>query len=292
MIALLSGFALATMWLLHWLPLRVTRMFGVALGMALYLAIPQRRRIVMTNLRLCFPQRDESWRRSITRRHFIAFASSALDRAYFWWASKPRLERLIRLRGLEHLKDAAHRPTILLVPHFVGLDAAGVILSMSTTATIVSIYSRQKNRHFDARILAGRLRFNQPLLLSRQDGMRRVLKAIKDGCPFFYLPDMDFGAKDAVFVPFFGVPAATITGISRLARLSGARVVPCIARMTRNGYDVTLLPSWDNYPGETLEADTRRMNAFIETEVVKIPEQYLWSHKRFKTRPPGEKGVY
>ena len=286
----LSHLALALMWLLHWLPLRVTRACGAALGILLYLAIPQRRRIVMTNLRLCFPQQDESWRRSVTRRHFIDFACTTLDRAYFWWSSRSRLERLIRLNGREYLRDSAGTPTILLVPHFVGLDAAGVVVSMATPA--ISVYSRLKNPHFDARILAGRRRFNEPLLLSRQDGMRRVLKALKEGYPFFYLPDMDFGAKDAVFVPFFGVPAATITGVTRLARLSRARIVPCVARMTGDGYDITLMPPWDDYPGESLEADTCRMNNFIEAEVMKMPAQYLWSHKRFKTRPPGEKGVY
>lgn len=290
MSSLLSRVALVLLWLLHWLPLRATRAVGVVLGIALYLAIPERRHIVMTNLRLCFPLHDEAWRRSVMRRHFIAFACSAIDRTYFWWASKPRLERLIRLHGREHLKDVSGRPTILLVPHFVGLDAAGVMMTMATP--LVSIYSRQKNVHFDAQLLAGRLRFNEPLLLSRQDGMRRVLKALKDGYPFFYLPDMDFGAKDAVFVPFFGIPAATITGVSRLARLSGARVVPCIARMAHDGYDITLMPPWENYPGDSLEADTLRMNACIEAEAMKMPEQYFWSHKRFKTRPFGEKGVY
>lgn len=287
---LLSSLGLALLWLLHWLPLRVTRACGAALGLALYLAIPQRRRIVMTNLRLCFPQRDESWRRSITRRHFVAFASSTLDRAYFWWSSRQRLEQMIRFHGAEHLKDSAGTPTILLVPHFIGLDAAGVVVSMATRG--VSIYSRLKNPYFDARFRAGRQRFNEVLLLSRQDGMRRVLKALKDGYLFFYLPDQDYGAKDAIFVPFFGVPTATITGVSRLARLSRARVVPCIAHMTKEGYDVTAMPPWSDFPGESLEADTLRMNAFIETEVLKMPEQYFWSHKRFKTRPPGEKGVY
>ena len=290
MIGLLSRFTLAVMWLLHWLPLPLIRVAGLGIGFMLYLAIPQRRQIVMTNLRLCFPQRDESWRRYVMRRHFFAFACSAVDRSLFWWASEARLRRLIRFYGEEHLKAGDGRPTILLVPHFVGLDAAGMAMGMCMP--VVSIYARQKNPVFDARLLAGRLRFNQPLLLSRQDGMRRVLKALKDGYPFFYLPDMDFGAKDAVFVPFFGVPTATITGVSRLARLSGARVVPCIARMTTGGYDITLMPPWTDYPGESLEADTERMNAFIEAEVLKMPEQYFWSHKRFKTRPPGEKGVY
>jgi KDO2-lipid IV(A) lauroyltransferase len=122
--------------------------------------------------------------------------------------------------------------------------------------------------------------------------MRRALKALKDGYPFYYLPDMDFGARDAIFAPFFGVSAATITGLSRLARATDARVVPVITRMTEDGYEVALQPPWTDYPGASVEADTVRMNAFIEAEVRKMPEQYYWVHKRFKTRPQGEKKPY
>jgi KDO2-lipid IV(A) lauroyltransferase len=115
---------------------------------------------------------------------------------------------------------------------------------------------------------------------------------MKAGMPFFYLPDMDFGERDTIFVPFFGFPAATITGLSRLSRLAGAVVVPIIARMEADGYVIRIEPAWPGFPGESIEADTRRMNAYIEAEVAKMPEQYFWLHKRFKTRPPGEKGVY
>lgn len=286
----MARLTLALMWLLHWLPVRISRVFGTMLGLLFYVAIPERRRIVMTNLRLCFPDRDDAWRKRIMRRHFIVFGCALLDRAWFWWAPRERLERIIRLHGREHLKRPDGRPVILLAPHFVGLDAGGAMMTMSTP--LVSIYSRQKNPHFDRQLLAGRMRFNEPVLLSRQDGMRKALKALKDGYPFYYLPDMDFGAKDALFVPFFGVPAATITGVSRLARLSGAHVVPCISRMTPTGYEVTLHAPWSDYPGPDLESDTRRMNAFIESEVRNMPDQYFWSHKRFKTRPPGEKAFY
>lgn len=286
----MSRLVIVLMWLLHWLPVPVLRIFGGALGLLFYIAIPERRRIVMTNLRLCFPDRTDAWRRAVMRRHFIVFGCALLDRALFWWAPRARLERVIRLHGIEHLKDPGGQATILLAPHFVGLDAGGVMMTMATP--LVSIYSRQKNPHFDRRLLAGRMRFNQPVLLSRQDGMRRALKALKEGYPFYYLPDMDFGTKDAVFVPFFGVPAATITGVSRLARVAGARVVPCISRMNWTGYAVRLMPPWADYPGESVEADTARMNAFIESEVIRMPAQYFWSHKRFKSRPAGEKAFY
>ena len=103
---------------------------------------------------------------------------------------------------------------------------------------------------------------------------------------------MDFGARDAIFAPFFHVPAATITGVSRLARLIDARVVPCIARMVADGYEIELQPAWDDYPGASVEADTLRMNQYIEEQVRRMPEQYFWLHKRFKTRPPGDTKFY
>lgn len=290
MAKLLSRSVVGLLWLLHWLPLPLLRLLGRGLGLVLFVLARSRRQVALVNLHLCFPLLEEHDVRRLARRHFIAFAQAFLDRTLGWWASPTRLRKLIRLQGEEYLHDPGGRPTILLAPHFIGLDAGGTMMTMLTP--LVSVYSNQKNPVFNRVLLAGRLRFNHPLLLSRQDGMRKVVKALKGGYPFYYLPDMDFGARDAVFVPFFGVPAATITGISRLARLTGARVVPCITRQTPDGYEVELHPPWDNYPGENVEADTRFMNRFIEHQILRMPEQYFWLHKRFKTRPPGEQRYY
>ena len=138
----------------------------------------------------------------------------------------------------------------------------------------------------------GRARFSGAMVLSRQDGLRGAIRKIREGVPFYFLPDMDLGPRDAVFVPFFGVPAATVTSLARLAKATGAVVIPIVTRMTDTGYVASFHPAWEGYPGEDLEAATRRMNAFIEERVLEMPEQYLWSHKRFKTRPPGEPGFY
>jgi len=281
---------LGLLWLLHWLPVPVLRAIGRALGALLYAAGRERRHVALTNLRLCFPDLSEGERERLAQRHFVAFARAFLDRTLLWWAPRARLERVIRVSGREHLASADGRPTILLAPHFVGLDAGGTMMTMLTT--LVSVYSAQKNPVFNAVLLGGRQRFNAPVLLSRQDGMRRAVKAMKDGYPFYYLPDMDFGARDAVFTPFFGVPAATITGVSRLARLTNARVVPCVTRMVAGGYEVELQPAWADYPGASVEADTLFMNQYIEAQVRRMPEQYFWLHKRFKTRPPGEAKPY
>jgi KDO2-lipid IV(A) lauroyltransferase len=288
--SLASYGTVGVLWLLHWLPVPALRTLGWLLGRALYALGRERRNVARSNLRLCFPELTDNERERLAQRHFVAFARAFLDRTLLWWAPRQRLERVIRLSGREHLKTDDGRPTILLAPHFVGLDAGGTIMTMATP--LVSVYSAQKNPLFNTVLLAGRLRFNFPLLLSRQDGMRKAVKAMRSGYPFYYLPDMDFGARDALFLPFFGVSAATITGVSRLARLTGARVVPCIARMVPDGYEVELQAAWHDYPGVSIETDTLRMNQYIEEQVRRMPEQYFWLHKRFKTRPPGEARIY
>jgi KDO2-lipid IV(A) lauroyltransferase len=280
------------MWLLHFLPLGMLAAFGRAVGLLLYLVASGRRRVADTNLRLCFPSWSDTQRARVARAHFQALARSFLERGLAWWASQARLERLIRIEGREHWQAVRHRPTIWLAPHFVGLDMGGVRLSMEGEA--VSVYSRQKDAVIDAMLYHGRTRFVMPQLISRQEGMRAVIRALRSGLPFYYLPDMDFGERDSIFVPFFGVPAATITGLSRLARLADAVVVPALTRQLpgAQGYELRFYPAWSNFPSDDVAADTRRMNEFIEQRVLEMPEQYYWVHRRFKTRPPGEPKIY
>lgn len=278
------------LWLLHWLPLPVLRALGWGLGRLLYLLGRERREVALTNLRLCFPEKTELEREALARAHFVAFARAVLDRTLGWWASKERLQRIIRIRGAEYLRDPEERPLILLSPHFVGLDAGGTVISMHVAGC--SVFSKQKNPVLNKLLYDGRMRFNESVILSRQDGMRKIVKAMKEGHPFYYLPDMDFGPKESIFVPFFGVQAATIPALSRLVRLTGARVVACIVRQVPDGYDLEVMPPWENFPGESIEADTEFMNKFIESQVLRMPEQYFWLHKRFKTRPPGEQRFY
>ncbi len=282
--------AVGWLWLLHWLPLPVTRAIGSALGRLLYVFGRERREVAKINLRLCFPDKSEAEIGRLARAHVIAFSRAALDRVFAWWSSESRLRRLCRVTGVERLKDPAGRPVIMLCPHFVGLDAAATRLSMDVLAC--TVYSMQKNEVINRLLYRGRTRFNETIMLSRQDGMRKIIKALKDGYPFYYLPDQDFGPKESIFVPFFGVPAATIPALSRLVRLTGACVVPIIVRQVPSGYDIEVMPPWENFPGESVEADTAFMNRFIESQVLRMPEQYFWLHKRFKTRPPGEQRFY
>ena len=288
----MSRLVFALMWLVHWLPMWAIAAVGNLAGTVAFWLIPERRRVTRINLAKCFPQMPAAERERLARAHFRAFMRSFVEHALRWWASRERIMRLVRLEGLEHLRAAAGHPVILVAPHFVGLDAAYTRLGCEIE--IAGLYAHQKNPVYDRLLLRGRTRFGLSQAIPRQDGVRAVIASIRSGRPFYYAPDLDFGRKDAVFVPFFGVTAATITGVSRLAKLTRAKVLPCVARMLPGGggYVVTILPAWENFPTDDFTADTRRVNAFIEEQAQSMPEQYYWVHKRFKTRPHGEASPY
>jgi len=283
---------IAMVWSLHFLPLRMLAPLGASVGAVLYWLGRERRVVCLKNLARCFPEMPEPERKRIARAHFRGFGRSVLERSILWWAPRARVMRLVRVVGLERVRALEGKPLLLLAPHFVGLDAGCTRLTCEID--MAGIYANQKDPVINALLLSGRTRFGRQLAISRQEGIRPALKAIKAGIPFYYLPDQDYGARDAVFVPFFGVPAATITGLSRITRLTGARVVPCVTRMLPDGagYEITCHPAWENFPSTDDAADARRLNAFIEECVREMPEQYFWTHKRFKTRPPGEARWY
>jgi KDO2-lipid IV(A) lauroyltransferase len=277
------------LWLVHFLPLRSIGAIGAALGAVVYRF--GRGRVTRINLALCFPQMPEEERHALGLKHFKMLGRNALELSVMVWGSEEELLRLIRVEGSEHWEEAAGRPVILLAPHFIGLNMGGIRVAYQFPGT-ASVYSRQKNPILDRIFLKARSRFGAPHLVSRQEGLRSIIRVIKSGKPFYFLPDMDFGPRDAIFSPFFGVPAATITTLPRLAKLTGAAVMPLVTRQVGEGYVARLYPAWKDYPSGNLEADVRRMNAFIEERVLEMPEQYFWAHKRFKTRPSGEPSPY
>ena len=279
------------LWLVHFLPLRWIGALGAGLGSLLYRF--GRGRVTRINLALCFPEMSEAERHELGRRHFRMLGRNALELGVMVWGSEKQLLALTRYEGIEHLHAAAAggHPVIAMAPHFIGLNMGGIRVAYEYPGT-ASIYSKQKNPVLDRIFLKARTRFGNPHLVSRQEGLRSIVRAIKTGKPFYFLPDMDFGIRDAIFSPFFGVPTATITALPRLAKLTGARVVPIITRQAGDHYVARFYPAWENFPTGDLEADVRRMNAFIEDRVREMPEQYFWAHKRFKTRPPGERSPY
>jgi KDO2-lipid IV(A) lauroyltransferase len=290
----LARAALAALWLFHWLPLGVQAAFGRALGRVLYHLAASRRKVALRNVELCLPHLPPAEREALVREHFGWLTRSLLERGLLWYASPARLKRLIHVEGDVGLAERSERPVMWLVPHFMAIDVAGVSTQLFQTRQVGSIYQAQSNPVFDAALLRGRLRFDQGKVFSRQEGALPLVRAIRRGFAFFNLPDMDFGRRDAAFVPFFGVPAATLLAPSRMARSLGMVVQPVVAETLPGGagYRIRYLDPWTDWPTDDAEADARRMNAWIETEIRRNPAQYLWAHKRFKTRPEGEPSLY
>ena len=280
--------------LLRWsavLPLAWVRAAGVLLGWVLYLLIGSRRRVVLTNLRLCFPQWTETQVRDGAHRTFVFFAQAWLDRGWLWHADSATLARRLRLTGtVQDLQG--NEPTVIFAPHFVGLDAGWTALTLQLPRKFTTIYTDQSNKTADTWILQGRRRFGDARLFGRIDGVKPIIAAMKAGEPLYLLPDMNFGPEESVFVPFFGVAAATVPSLSRFAKLGRAKVVPVLSRMTAQGYDIEILPAWQDFPSTDATADTARMNQLLETYIETMPAQYYWVHKRFKDRPAGEVPPY
>ena len=288
----MTRIALALVWLLRLLPLPLIALLGDGLGMLLHAVARERRFVVHTNLRLCFPELSEKARLGIARAHFRALGRAILEQGIAWWSSEKRIRGMVKVTDHHYLEQALEGQVIVLALHFVGLDMGAIRMSMEHS--MIDIYSPQKDPVFDAVLRKARARFGNSKFISRVEGIRPVVRAMREGWSLFYLPDMDYGPEQSIFVPFFGIQAATIAGLSRLAKLTGAKVVPFVSRQIPGGagYEVRFYPAWDNFPTDDAVADTRRMNAFIEERVRETPEQYYWVHKRFKTRPPGEERFY
>ncbi|MFY8064078.1 MAG: lipid A biosynthesis acyltransferase [Usitatibacteraceae bacterium] len=281
---------LVFLWLLRWLPASWVAALGRGLGNLLFHW--GRTRVALINLEKCMPEKSAAERETIARGVFQALGRSTLDLGHLWYAPVDQAMARVMVRDRHYVDEWAGKvPVIMLAPHFVGLDAGGARVSYDYPAAF-SMYSTQKNKVFDRALRRARQRWNGAELVTRQQGLRPVLRALREKRLFYYLPDMDFGAKDAVFADFFGVKTATVTALSRLCQVTGAKVIPAITRQTDSGYEVRYYPAWENFPTDDPVADATRMNAFIEARIREMPDQYFWVHKRFKTRPEGETGFY
>jgi KDO2-lipid IV(A) lauroyltransferase len=285
---------LAALWLLQWLPLRVQAGLGRGLGRVLFPLARARRQIALRNIGLCFPEQSAAQHEALAREHFEWLGRSILERGLLWYASPQRLRRLIHVEGDVHLAERSERPVMWLVPHFMALDVAGAAVLLFQKRKGISIYQAQSNPVMDAAIRRGRLRLGNAEIFPRDDSAKALIRAIRRGDGFFNLPDMDFGERDAAFVPFFGIRAATLLAPSRLARALGMVVQPVLAEALPGGqgYRVRFLAPWTDFPTDDALADTAAMNRWIEAEIRRNPAQYLWVHKRFKTRPTGEAALY
>ncbi|MEZ5701795.1 MAG: lipid A biosynthesis acyltransferase [Burkholderiaceae bacterium] len=277
--------------MLAWLPLSWVRGLGWVVGLFLHAVAGKRRRIARTNWALCFPEQSETERNNAVRQHFVVFTQSWLDRGWIWGAKEATVRSRIKLVGdLSALSEEG--AVAIFAPHFVGLDAGGAALSLAFSRKFISLYARQRNVAIDQWVRAGRLKYGSVRLVEKHESLRTLIQALRAGEALYLLPDMDLGPTDSLFVPFFGIAAATVPTLPRLAQLGRARVVSVVSRLTPDGYEVTIMPAWKDYPTGDPHADARTMNQHLESMIATMPEQYYWVHKRFKTRPPGEKSFY
>lgn len=275
------------------LPYGLVARFGDGLGRLLYLVPSRRRRIVRTNLALCFPDWPEARREAVAAAHFRHAIRSYVERGVQWFASARRLERLIEVDSEVDLLDPDMPPTILLGFHFVGIEAGSIFINHALRRPCGSLYQPMSNPQIDRIAKTARGRFDAEMV-SRADSARAVLRMLRAGKPVMLGADMDYGERNSVFVPFFGVPACTLTSVSRLAKTGRAQVLPFIGEVLPNyrGYRLKVFAPWRDYPTGDDVADARRMNAFLEQQILRFPEQYYWVHRRFKTRPPGAPRIY
>lgn len=278
--------------LLSLLPLRALWLVSAVVGEIVFWLHARGRRVALKNTALCFPELLPETRRRLVRRHFRALAQALLSLPIAWWGSKRRLKRLVRIRDRHHYDQmlGAGRRVILLAPHFVGLDFGGIRLSQERP--VVSMYRGPRGRFGDY-LLRRRARFGAALI-ERSAALRSLIRFIREGRPFYYLPDQDPGAGAFVFAPFFGVPAATVKALSRIAELTEAVVIPCFTRQLPygRGYEVVFHAPLTPFPSNDPVQDARCMNAAIEKGVMEMPEQYMWTYKRFKTQPGKEPSPY
>jgi len=280
------------LWCLTRLPFSVQVRLGRALGHLMLVFGGRRKRIAQTNIDLCFPELSGAERARITRENFASMGIAILEMGMSWWAPDFRLRRLVTIEGMENLDAAlqAGHGAILLSAHFTTMEIGGRLLSLFTPFQV--LYRENKNAAMEYIIHRGRGSFTEKAIL--RDNLLAMRRSLRQNMPVWYAPDQDFGIGKGAFVPFFGIPAASITATSTLAKMAQSPVVPFY--QTRlpgaRGYRLTLLPALEHFPGASLEDDTRRINALIETWIRRQPEQYLWAHRRFKTRPEGSPPLY
>lgn len=258
--------------------------------------IGKRIQIVTRNLALCFPEITPASRECLKNDHVRALVQSFVDRSVFWFGTPETIRALIHLTGHEKIPALIkeHGSVMMLAPHFIALDAAATRLTLEGPEG-ATMYTPQSNPDIDALVRLGRARFNTVHLVSRRDGIRPLIRYIEQHLPIYYLPDMDFGRRGAVFVPFFGREAATQTATAQIARKWHQPVLPVLSRWDplTGQYHVTVLPALKDFPGtDDLASATARLNLHIESWVRDCPSQYYWVHRRFKTRPLGQSKLY
>jgi len=286
-----SWLGLLLMRLSVYLPGRIQVWIGKSLGALMRPFMSSRTRIARRNLQLCFPELSDSKREALVRQTMNTMGMMMIETAMSWWASDKTLRKRVRYQGLEHLEQAKAegKGVILLTGHFTSMELGGRLIMLETPAYVM--FRQLKNPLFNAVMMRSRTFHSEGIVL--RDDPRSMLRALKKNKVVWYAPDQDFGKRRAVFAKFFGMQAATIVATARMVKMTGARIVPFVPRREADGsYTVTIGKAWEGYPTGDDLADAQRINDWLEQEVRRSPEQYLWVHRRFKTQPDGKGQLY
>lgn len=280
----LTWFGLGFLWLLVQLPWSVQMWLGKQFGLLMFYLLPKRREICCINLELAFPERTAAERAQLNREHFISLGRGLLETALSWWGDDDKLAQQTDIEGLENLQTAMQQGgVVLLSAHFTSLELGGRLIAQRIPLHV--IYRPHQNPLIEWRV--ARLRSKRYGKAISRDNIRDMLRSLQQGHVVWYAQDQNFGHKNAVFAPFFGVEAATNTATSRLSKLGKAQVVPFFTLRTATGYQLRFLPALENFPSGAILDDTTRINNLIEQQVREFPAQYLWTHRRFKDDPSG-----
>ena len=287
-----TWFGIVVLRLICLLPIAWLMAFGEGLGWTVGRLVKKRRHVVCVNLRLCFPELDESQREKLADEHFKALGAGVFEACLAWWASDWRLRNRGEVVGLEHLDAAleAGHGVLLLTGHFTTLEMGARFLCLANRP-FHAMYRPYNNVVLDYFMHRWRQRRSMLPALPREE-LRPLVRALREGRAIWYGPDQALDFRHSVFAPFFGVPTLTVTATSRLARLGRAKVVPYFPTRVDGRWRVTFFPPLENFPGDDEAADTARVNAVLEQGVRLAPAEYFWVHRRFKYRPPGEPELY
>ncbi|MDP5206098.1 LpxL/LpxP family Kdo(2)-lipid IV(A) lauroyl/palmitoleoyl acyltransferase [Alishewanella sp. SMS9] len=277
------------MYLISWLPYRVLMTLGAALGKLLFKALKSRQKIARRNLELCFPEKSAAEREALLWRNAEESGKAMFETVIGWWWPDGRVRRLAHITGYEHIQQAvaSGKGILLLAGHFLHLEAAGRVIGL--THPSIGFYRPNNNLLMDYLQYHGRSRSNKYMIGKRD--VKGLIQALNQQEVCFYLPDQDYGRSRAEFVPFFAVAdTATTTGTLLFANAANCVVIPIYTYRLPDyrGYQIDILPAFDHFPSGDDRADVTRVNQWVEQAVLKNPEQYMWLHRRFKTRPDAE----
>jgi Kdo2-lipid IVA lauroyltransferase/acyltransferase len=279
-------------WCLARLPLGIAIRTGTLLGRFAYSIARSRRHITEVNLALCFPELSPAMRDRLAKSAFVHAGAGIAELMIAWLNPRKPVRQRFTMKGIEHLHEAAShgRGVLLLGAHFSCMDFISQPLSEEFPIDV--LYRRNRNPVWEWLQVRGRRHYFDGVI-ERED-MRQTLRRLRAGRAVWYAPDQDYGRRHSVFVPFFGVPAATVTATARLARFNGSPVLFMCQHRNLDAltWHIEIAPALEGFPTGNDDADAARINAVVEEAVREHPEQYLWMHRRFKTRPEGESKPY